>query len=168
MYMERKHNDRYKKIDTKEVDSFLQSELDKAASKAKKEKLELNQKTLLDLLQHDQMVTKETKEIKEIKESKEATKKLEHQFELLQEEQLHLHQQIQQRRISSATSSPISKPSSVISSPHTLSPHTLSPHTSPSSPQSTCPICHKISTYETIVTWKDCQHAMVSIPYFSL
>ena len=164
--MERKHNDRYKKMDTKEVDSFLQSELDKAASKAKKEKLELNQKTLLDLLQHDQMPikeikeSKEIKETKEIKESKEATKKLEHQFDLLQEEQLHLHQQIQQRRTSSATSSPISKPSSVISSPHT------SPSTS--SPQSTCPICHKISTYETIVTWKDCQHAMVSIPYFSL
>ena len=154
--MERKHNDRYKKMDTKEVDSFLQSELDKAASKAKKEKLELNQKTLLDLLQHDQMPIKETKEIKEAKEAKEATKKLEHQFDLLQEEQLNLHQQIQQRRTSSATSSPISKPSS--------------PHTSPStsSPQSTCPICHKISTYETIVTWKDCQHAMVSIPYFSL
>jgi hypothetical protein len=161
MYMERKHNDRYKKMDTKEVDSFLQSELDKAASKAKKEKLELNQKTLLDLL-NDQTTTKE------IKESKEATKKLEHQFDLLQEDQLHLHQQIQQRRTSSATSSPISKPSSVISSPHTLSPHMLSPHTSPSSPQSTCPICHKTSTYETIVTWKDCQHAMVSIPYFSL
>lgn len=130
------------KMDTKEVDSYLQCELQKATEKAKQENIKVNQNILLDLVQPEF--------------SKLQTETLSKKLEVLQHEQVTLYNQMRRR------ASSISRTSSSGSSSQT------SKNNSPQTTPSICPICHKSSIYETVVMWKECKHTMVSVPYLSL
>ena len=65
-----------------------------------------------------------------------------HCLDLLQEHDM-------PKKKSSGTSTP---------SPNQASPLVSSPN------YSVCPICHHNGAYETVVTWKDCHHTLLSIP----
>jgi len=133
-----------KYIDTKEVDSYLQYELQKVNEKAKQDKIKVNDTILLDLLQPEF--------------SKLQTETLKKE---VQNEQVILYNQMR-RRASSISRTYLNSPqTSKNNSPQT------SKNNSPQT-QSICPICHKSSIYETVVMWKECKHTMVSVPYLSL
>ena len=146
--MDKKKGERYKLIDTKEVDSYLQSELQKVSEKAKCDNIKVSQTVILDLLDPSF--------------SKLQTETLDKKLEILQKDQVSLHNQL--RRRASSISSTGSSPQSKVNSPQTLS-IVSSPQ---SSYESKCLVCHKTSIFETVVTWKECKHTMVSIPHLSL
>lgn len=126
-----KHNLRYK-----EVDSFLQEQ-------------ELLSKKIISTVRSTSM--KDNKHIKNIEQ--------EHTFQELQQEQMELHIQLEQRKrsISSTSTSPNgSRHSSPMPSRHG------SKQSSPLlSPEHHCPICLKQSSIETIRTWKECGHTKI-------
>lgn len=87
------------------------------------------------------------------------TSEQEYIFEQLQQEQIDLHNQLQQRKRASSASSASTSPNLSRTSSPSQTPLIGSPILSPSK----CPICNLCTSTETVVTWKECGHSKMII-----
>lgn len=140
-------NDPFKPTDTKEVDSLLQSEIEKVLHNYPSKKV--TQEILLDSLELNPIFEPITTLIDRNLDSVEHI--------------IHRNQTTRRRASSvsstkSSTTSPVHHAIESFSGDYETSPIVVS----------ICPICHKKSSYETVVTWKDCHHKMMSIPHLTI